>query len=174
MPSSDQNLKSEDEQITTFAKLAREYCDWAEGTAGEPIEEVRIARRLLSQLYANAILLPERYGDEESSSISHEDWTVIMQRFGSTPIVDYWVSLDPIIEEAKHYNGCEMGIALLADDLADVWRDLKEALTLYDCGAIDAAVWDWRFQFLHHWGEHAVRAMMIIHEWAQLNATLME
>ena len=48
----------------------------------------------------------------------------------------------------------------LADDLADVWRDLKEGLMALQSGATEADVaWEWRFGFHTHWGPHAQSAL---------------
>ena len=55
----------------------------------------------------------------------------------------------------------------LADDLADIYWDIKPGLV--DCrtrrkGALDAAVWHWQFKQRFHWGRHAVDAMKALDE----------
>lgn len=57
----------------------------------------------------------------------------------------------------------------LADDLADVYRDLKPGLVLYEGGHIDEAVWHWNFHFNIHWGRHAAEALYAMHAFATDN-----
>jgi hypothetical protein len=40
-------------------------------------------------------------------------------------------------------------VASLADDIADIYRDLKKGFALL--GSRDGAVWEWRHGFEHHW-----------------------
>jgi len=62
-------------------------------------------------------------------------------------------------------------VGSLSDDLADVYRDLRRGLALFDAsnrpGKIDA-VWDWRFHFHSHWGEHATGALRPLHRLLEL------
>jgi hypothetical protein len=53
----------------------------------------------------------------------------------------------------------------LADDIADVYRDVKESLLLMDKNAItsELAIWNWRLLFYSHWGDHAISALRTIH-----------
>jgi hypothetical protein len=53
-------------------------------------------------------------------------------------------------EEGKLVTGS------LTDDVIDVYCDLKMGLDAFDAGHVEGAVWDWRFNFAHHWGHHAV------------------
>lgn len=53
----------------------------------------------------------------------------------------------------------------LADDIADIYRDLKEGLVL---GTMNHArreniVWEWRLLYYSHWGHHAMDALLVIH-----------
>ena len=50
----------------------------------------------------------------------------------------------------------------LADDLADIYGDLKEGLTLLD-QAPEHSIWHWRFDYSSHWGRHAQNALRTIH-----------
>jgi hypothetical protein len=50
----------------------------------------------------------------------------------------------------------------LADDLADIYMELKNGLDLYRRDvdeAVRQAIWDWRFGRKITWGRHAVHAM---------------
>jgi len=53
----------------------------------------------------------------------------------------------------------------LADDIADIYRDLKKGLELKETypRQPEAAIWQWRFGFYSHWGKHAMDALLAIH-----------
>jgi uncharacterized protein DUF5063 len=53
----------------------------------------------------------------------------------------------------------------LADDLADVWGDLKGGLLLLHQGDRVGATWHWAFHFSAHWGHHATAALYALQSW---------
>jgi hypothetical protein len=71
----------------------------------------------------------------------------------------YWTVFDPTSQDNEVIRGT------LADDIADVYRDVKESLLLMDKNAITAelAIWNWRQLFYSHWGDHAISALRTIH-----------
>jgi hypothetical protein len=99
-------------------------------------------------------------GDHESEAISHERWKEILERFSGLPLSGYWDVFDPLKEEEK-----EPVFTTLADDLADIYRDVKENFSLYEAGYIHEAVWQWRFNFLIHWGQHLTGAQRAMHSY---------
>ena len=56
-------------------------------------------------------------------------------------------------------------VADLADDLADVWRDVKRGLSLFNAGHVEAACWEWRQGFLATLGYHAAGGIYALHTW---------
>ena len=53
----------------------------------------------------------------------------------------------------------EPGVGSLTDDFLDIYRDVNRGLLPYDRGEHGSAVWEWRFHFDIHWGDHAVDAL---------------
>lgn len=54
----------------------------------------------------------------------------------------------------------------LVDDFADIYRDLKinlEKIKLETDEAIEDALWDLKWSFLHHWGRHCISAIRALH-----------
>lgn len=53
----------------------------------------------------------------------------------------------------------------LADDIADIYFDLKEGFGLRQKHQIqpEKSIWCWRFGFYSHWGKHAMDALRTIH-----------
>jgi hypothetical protein len=67
--------------------------------------------------------------------------------------------------EAEKY--CAARAEMLSDDLADIYRDLRHGLSLWELDTPDAqaaAAWQWRFNYEAHWGGHLFRAMATVHE----------
>ena len=157
-------MDSVDPAVERFVDTVRRYCALAEGAAGEPHQDIILVRQLLSELHFAAVNLPRvDLGDEEeqeSEPISQEQWKQVYNRFNNLPLNGYWDVFDPLKEEEKEplYNE-------LADDLADIYRDVKEYLPLYEAGSISEAVWQWRFHFLIHWGQHLTGAQRALHSY---------
>ena len=113
---------------------------------------------------AAAIELPRAGSDAEAPDIWQDDYRAIFQRFGSLPFNYSTECFDPIAVPAE-----EPVTADLADDLADIWRDVKAGLILYDQGERSAAGWQWVIQFSAHWGHHATAALYAIQSWFSQN-----
>jgi hypothetical protein len=151
-----------DVAITTFASTAREYCVWAEsGTSASPQHDAAMALRLLSELYAAVLLLPEGEGSEDDvNSNSADEWRRVYDRFADLPVSNYWEIFNPLERQAG-----EPVLASLADDLADIHRDLQRGFVLFDRGDVNGAVWEWSFHFRAHWGHHLTAALYALHAW---------
>lgn len=71
----------------------------------------------------------------------------------------YWTVFDPFELE-------EPVAPILQDDFADIYKDLKNGLVIFDRGSergVVDAVWQWRFDFENHWGRHVVEALRALH-----------
>ena len=147
------------QQIQQFAVLAGEFCAWAESAGAAPEVEASTALRLLSSLYQKALELPPTTGQQEPAEVADEAWKRVYERFGSLPFNYYAQCFDP------GQSPGEASLADLADDLADIWRDLKRGLSLYAAGHVESAAWEWRQMFRHHWGLHAAGAIYALHFW---------
>ena len=148
------------QQLEDFARSATAFCTWAEARPGLPDEEIDTALQLVSQLYAQALDIPPLFDEEDAPAISHDEWVVTYKRFGALPFNYYAVHSEPTdtIDPSP-------GTGDLADDLADIWRDLKGGLALYHKGNRPAAAWEWRNSFQTHWGRHATSALYALHCW---------
>lgn len=153
--------KVEEERIHEFAALAREYCSWAQTPSTQtPAEEAMTALRLLVNLYRLALALPEGEGGSDVESTTQEEWQGVYRRFASLPVDLYSEVFDPL-----EFPPAEPVGASLGDDLADIYRDLKGGLLLYDRGDLSGATWEWAFHFRAHWGHHATGALYALHAW---------
>jgi hypothetical protein len=106
--------------------------------------------------------VPNLEPDDEdvSDKVTAEQQKSVCWRFSSLPIQGYWDVFDPLITE-----GGEAVFNSLSDDLADIYRDIKEGLVLYDAGKLKDAVWEWQFNFKIHWGQHLTGAQRAINSY---------
>lgn len=147
-------------QVDEFARVAAQFCQWAEGESQSPDREAQVALQFLCDLYQLALQLPSEFGEEEAAEVSDESWKRVYRRFGALPFNYYSHCFDPqeVPTEAA-------ATADLADDLADIWRDLKRGLSLFGSGHLQAAAWEWKQNFWQHWGRHAAGGIYALHCW---------
>lgn len=152
--------------LDDFAAKARQFCDWAQGTPSTVTvsAEMLMARRYLSSLYAMAADLPRFESNRVERTLLHDDWSMTFQRFATLPVGYYGNVCNPLEVPAD-----ETALGDLADDLADIWRDLKEGLLLFDESDRDAAGFNWQESFNTHWGTHAANALAVVHVWLTQN-----
>jgi hypothetical protein len=118
---------------------------------------------VLPALYEAALRLPEpmvETAELPETRLTHEHWLEVFNRLQGVLGKDdvYW-TVDPFGPEEQ-----EELVGSLADDLADIYRDVKEGLELAAMGASEHEVlWQWRFNFWVHWGVHLVDALRISH-----------
>ena len=74
--------------------------------------------------------------------------------------IDYYWTVEPDIETYE----AQRGVGSLADDLTDIYLDLKDGLNGLLAGQSERdVVFDWRLTSWIHSGFHAVDAMVVIH-----------
>ena len=160
-----QNGLSEDEKVKAFIEHAREYCSLIENHESVSVSElIQRSASLLPALYKYGVELPYVFPDSEDlieDTITHQNWKELFAR---------------ISERLGDYNFCrylfnpyedkEVIEHSLADDFADIYRDIKDGLVAFDKGSEEFAniIWHWQFNFEGHWGHHLVAALRAIHE----------
>lgn len=154
-------LPDHDLAVSVFAEVARDYRAWCEGPrAADPFQLLREATRHLARLYAAASELPDvEFADHpDPPDLPKADWDAMFKSFGMLPFNYYREVFDPAIEGAE-----EPVAGDVADDLADIYKDLIEGMWLLDRGHAAAAAWNWKDSFERHWGRHAVSALRALH-----------
>lgn len=168
---------SNQSSLEKFALVANEYCTLIESLSGErPPQFYTDLELLLSRLHLAIlpIIADAESADTrvaESVEMNHEEWKIIANRITRVTNdetdqlydwhIDSWKTKDP----ADNY--CAIRASMLWDDLADIYRDLKNGLSLWGLNTNESrseASWEWRFNFESHWGTHIARALQTIHE----------
>ncbi|MFP8780490.1 DUF5063 domain-containing protein [Hydrogenophaga sp. RWCD_12] len=147
--------------VRAFADVARDYRAWCEGPrATDPMQLLREATRHVARLCATALELPdvEFVDHPDPPDLPKADWDAMFKSFGTLPFGYYREVFDPAIEGME---GPVVGD--VADDLADIYKDLVDGLWLLEHGHAVAAVWTWKLTFDSHWGRHAVSALRALH-----------
>lgn len=153
----------ESENFKHFLKEVRAFCHYIEANEenGNPFLET-IATYFL-QLYSHMLKvdLIEILYDYDSNHLDN-DYDRIAKSIGSRiPIDYYWEVYNPL-DFDDHTESC----GSLIDDITDIYLDLKRALIDFDTGQVEAtesAVFNFKWGFSNHWGQHLVSGLKIIH-----------
>ena len=153
--------------VIEFVAVANEYCKYAEHAAElEGDELLKILQRILPLLYLKASLLPALepfFEDGNEKFVTEPDWenlhNVFKQKFGAAN--DYLEIFDDKFIES------EIPVpSSLAENMADIYQDIKDFLLLYQTGTkevMNDAVWECRMNFENIWGQKLVNSMKAIH-----------
>ena len=160
--------------VSRFVEVATKYRDLVDRAAAA-VDLLAGAETLLPALYVAALELPdvEASDEREADAVPHEAWREVFGRLQEVLglYATYREVYDPVavsdpagaIDTAN-----EPVIGNLADDLADIWRDLEVGLRIWPTSAEsmrNGIVWEWRESFKSHWGQHLVDALRAIHWW---------
>lgn len=148
-------------EVVEFVAAARAFCVFVETADKDELpHRLAMARRHLLRLYGAGVALPIvtpptgwEAGPTPSSPLN---WSGF-DRYDS-----YWEVFDPYVDELAVSGS-------LSDDLLDVYGDISRGLALWDMASAPkiAAVWEWRFHFEQHWGDHAIDALRALHRAAR-------
>ncbi len=153
---------------TAFETLARDFCSEVEDG---PVDPRALLRRLVG-LVAGALEMPvaeptdHEYEDPRDLAAATRAVSVnLTALLGESDL--YWEVFDP-----RDLSDPVAGSLL--DDLADIYRDLRRGLHILSTGSPDDAMWEWRFSFDTHWGNHATDAIRVLHRWTSNQPRLSE
>jgi hypothetical protein len=154
--------------VVEFVAVANEYCKYAEHVSELKGEEIlRILQRLLPLLYLKATFLPEftpYFEDGNEKFVTEGDYSLVHDnfklKFGSAN--DYFEVFDEKIMETEGPV-----VSSLAEDMTDIYQDLKDFILLYQTGTLEVmndALWECRMNFENIWGQKLVNSLRAIHK----------
>ncbi|MGK7377586.1 DUF5063 domain-containing protein [Planococcus sp. 1R117A] len=143
----------ESKEVEGFRIAAAAYCEFIDSCSSFDEKETLITLlSIASRLYTEAFELPEVELEEgHAVDVDFSLPEVIFQKHNV-----YKEIFNPY-HDTTPVNGC------LDDDITDIYRDIKKGLILYEQGHGIEAVWEWKFSFEVHWGEHATSAIWALH-----------
>ncbi len=154
--------------VVEFVAVANEYSKYAEHASELKGDELlRILQRLLPFLYLKASLLPALepfFEDGNEKFITEDDWNRIhnnlKEKFGAAD--------DFLDFPAEGAGEAETPVlSSLAENMADIYQDLKDFLLLYQTGTrevMNDAIWECRLNFENIWGQKLVNSLRAIHK----------
>ena len=132
--------------IEAFVAAARRFVRFVEDSEALSREAFfRNAQTSMLDLYTTAMSLDHGQPTDDAdppSSTTTDEWRILFQR-----LQRQLEPFDSVVDGS------------LSDDIADVYRDLRNGFLSYDSGDVDDAVWNWRTEFESHWGRHAAHAI---------------
>ncbi|MCR9262721.1 MAG: DUF5063 domain-containing protein [Flavobacteriaceae bacterium] len=166
---------------TDFLNAARHFVTLLENGDLNQKQFYKESHKALSELYRTALNLetielihsgPESKFDEIDKDELRKMNMNLISNLGKDSF--YWEVFDPTYTEENGKPGEEWEITdrepsqgWLVDDFADIYADLKEGLTKIDQigtdESIEDALWQLKFGFNHHWGNHCINAMRALH-----------
>ena len=161
-----------DPRMILFVEAANQFCGLLEE---RPADVKAWTRKLLPALaelyaYAHGLIGIETLDSNDRTitkfEVTHDEWRALYHRLSAQLGHDawYWMTFEPMKTQVEK---AEKVIGNLADDLADVYRDVVPGLRAWnteDDTLLDEIVFQWiRGGFEIHWGSHAVDALGILH-----------
>lgn len=159
-------------KVTIFRDAGERYCALLQSDPENPESWVEEVLAALSSLYAAAHALPDiglcddAAGIPDSLDVTTDEWRSVFGR--AKKILGqhdaYWAYFDPSAPADAHEQPI---FHSLADDLADIYRDVMPGLRAWSTGEdryLEKTVFHWKTpNFSSHWGVHAVSAMRALH-----------
>lgn len=156
--------------IEGFAAEAATFETWVKAGdfAGE--QAVRESLVRITRLYLAALDLPTPWTDEgddndESYVVDNKEWQEVFDQARGLPFEHYGEIFNSTIIPPE-----EPVVGNIADDFADIYRDVIGGLRAYRAGKKGVARWEWGYTLAHHWGEHATGAIRSLHCWLTTNS----
>jgi hypothetical protein len=154
-------------QVIEFVAAANEFCKYAEHSSELGGDELlKILQRILPFMYLKASLLPvfePYFEDGNEKFVTESDWFRIhdglRSKFGKAN--DYLEVFDEKVNDTG-----EPVVASIAEDMADIYQDLRNFLLLYQTGTnevMNDALWECRMNFENYWGQKLLNSMRAIH-----------
>ncbi|MBQ8586519.1 MAG: DUF5063 domain-containing protein [Oscillospiraceae bacterium] len=137
----------------SFYLAALSFCREIAALCAElPIDYEEIQLQLIT-IYSLGLQLQsvETESDEAVVRVNER----IQTNFGA--LDNYWEVWDA-------YRNEEPVLGMLSDDISDIRNDLMTGCLLYAQGKEESALWQWRFDFRHHWSRHAVDAIRAVNQ----------
>ena len=161
--------------VNRFEPIAQQYCSLVDSRSALDKSEFLVrVYRVLPELIAEASRLPlVSFNDDENeeqdaimskiraeTEMKQQEWGELYDSL-KEKLDDwnlYWMVFDPRTDNEAIRGS-------LADDIADIYRDLKDGIGLKGTNKVPACeiIFEWRFGFTYHWGQHAVNALRTIH-----------
>ncbi|MFW6389172.1 MAG: DUF5063 domain-containing protein [Marinilabiliaceae bacterium] len=154
--------------VLEFVTVAREFCNWLEGTPNfERREFIDTGRKMLPLLYLKASVLPKTEemleDDFLEKFVSEEEYqqilNAVLAKMG--PYNDYLE-----VFTADMQRSVEPLTATVSENLADIYQDIKDFLMSYRTAVTEImndALLELNQNFEEYWGQRLVNVLRALH-----------
>jgi hypothetical protein len=144
-------------QFTELVNAAREYCNLIDLNARHEDWLSRLSL-LLPRLHASVVTLHDPGGSAVEPEYEDLDdrfdlYSELRERLGERDV--YWLEFD---RPEDVHGGDEHRTGSLADDLTDIYFELKRGLCMLNKAGSEPVIHFWGAGFRQHWGQHLVDA----------------
>ena len=144
-------------QFMQLVETARSYCNLIDRVQGRNDGLVPLFQ-ILPRLHADVVALHDRGEGSFPPELADFDdrfdlFSQLRPWLGERD--RYWLEFD---QPAVSGGDDEQRTGSLADDLTDIYFELKRGLKLLDAAGPDEVAHLWGIGFKHHWGQHLVDA----------------
>jgi hypothetical protein len=159
------------DSVDRFADETARFEQWLIAGTDREADAVRECLIRLLELYRAGLSLPHDCSDEvegrpDVERISDTEWQRAVEAARRLPFDFYGMVFDPTAMPPE-----DPVVGSIADDLADIYRDVVTGLRAHQQGDKAGAVWEWSFGLHSHWGAHATAAIFALHWWLRSNAS---
>ncbi len=154
-------------QVIEFVTVANEFCSFMESAGQlEKLDFIKKIQKLLPLLYIKASLIPEMesvLNEANEKFVTEQEYDFVRDQVQAFmgELDDYSEQWDP-----KIAGSTEPVITSISENLADIYQDLKDFVSLYSMGTTEImndAVWECKMNFENYWGQILVNALRVIH-----------
>lgn len=161
-------LRNDSTQATLIS--ARRFYEFIDGLSVQNYSQENFIDLLhvrLSDLYSKSVFMPKIelvITDTKVEKEKKETDTTLYKKLSEIlgEYTDYTQSFDPtVLDDKENYSN-----GWLVDDLADIYKDLKEVIKNIERNTDDSVqqgLWDLKFGFGSHWGSHLIDALRFVH-----------
>ncbi len=153
--------------VIEFVAVANEYCNFTENALSFSKRDfLEKSALVLPLLYYKASLLPRldsafEEGNEKYVTENQYEFIrlSVLSKLGSHN--DYQEVYDPVYRDTR-----ENTHGSLAEDLADIYQDMKDFIMVYRAGTVEImqeAIFEVKTSFDQYWGQRLVNALRVIH-----------
>ena len=153
--------------VMEMLTVANEYCHFIEKAHQYDTKDIfEYLQKISPLLYLKGCLLPDvvvEVPEANERFVTEENWEIIFNELRNKfkPNDEYWVI------DHTDFGFNEPNKASLADNLTDIYQDLKDFVLLYAKGteaAKENAVHDCKIYFQTHWGYRLVQVQKYLHD----------
>ena len=153
-------------EVIEFTAVANEYCRFLEEASSADAKNLLLVlQRILPLMYMKALYLPKiesKLDEDIEKFVREEDWQNIKDtlaiKFGAA---NDFIDVNPDKESTEELIYCD-----LAENLADIYQDVKDFLMIYRLGTVELmndALWECTESFRLYWGQTLVNTIRAMH-----------